>query len=130
MHPDLEKIKAAAEGLLFISESDFPFEVVEINGSKTSLENNLKTLSGKEENTLITNQALDDFFRSSTTFYSTDTEVQKQNVQRFLHLKNVLNETLAQVQVFRLGSVQIDVFIIGELKDGTLAGLKTKLIET
>ncbi|MER3464489.1 MAG: nuclease [Chitinophagaceae bacterium] len=126
MHPELEKIKAAAHGLLFMSESDYPFEIVQLNGN--SVEDELKKMSDKEGP--ITKQNLDDFFRSSTTAYATDGEEQKQNVQRFTNLKKVLSETLNDAQVYRIGSVQIDAFIIGQLSNGSFGGLKTKLVET
>jgi hypothetical protein len=129
MHPELEKIKAAADGLLFMSESDYPFELIELSNN-SSIESQLLQLSGKDASTAIEKQTLEYFFRNSVTSYPTDDAVQKQTIQRFQNLKNIIEQTLKDIEVYRIGSVQIDAFIIGQLSDGTYGGLKTKLIET
>jgi hypothetical protein len=43
---------------------------------------------------------------------------------------SVLKQNLWQWQVYRVGSVEIDVYIIGVIPDGEWAGLYTKLVET
>jgi hypothetical protein len=34
------------------------------------------------------------------------------------------------LQVYRLGKIEIDVYVVGETPTGNLAGLSTKVIET
>jgi hypothetical protein len=41
-----------------------------------------------------------------------------------------LKENLSDIHVYRVGSIQIDAYIIGKLKSGKYAGLKTRLVET
>jgi hypothetical protein len=43
---------------------------------------------------------------------------------------SVLKQELAGLKVYRVGSVQVDAYIIGKTADGKLGGLKTVLIET
>jgi hypothetical protein len=45
-------------------------------------------------------------------------------------LQELLKQKLKDVQVYRIGSIQIDVFIIGQMKDGGYGGLRTKVVET
>ena len=40
-----------------------------------------------------------------------------------------LQENITDIQVFRVGRVEIEVYIIGKTKD-TWAGLKTRLVES
>ena len=56
-------------------------------------------------------------------------EFQRKNVPRFQSLINCINTNLNNVKVFRVGTINIDVYIIGSVENG-LAGFKTKLIET
>jgi hypothetical protein len=127
MDQPIQQIKKASEGLLFISETDHPFEIVELKDGN-NIEGMLLQLTGKAPP--IETQTLDHFFRNHVKSYETDTEEQKQNIQRFIQLKNVLNEHLSNIKVYRIGEVQVDAFIIGQLKNGKYAGLRTKLVET
>jgi len=49
-------------------------------------------------------------------------------MQRFRDLKEAI-ATLENVQVFKVGTVEIDVYIVGAI-DSDLVGLKTTVIET
>jgi hypothetical protein len=51
-------------------------------------------------------------------------------VQRFQNLVSVLKQNLSQLQVYRVGNIEIDVYIVGVTDGGGLAGLSTKLVET
>lgn len=130
MKQELEKIRVASEGLLFMSESDYPFEVVELDTKNASVEDAIRRLSGKEAGTPIENQAPDYFFRNHVVTYPGEPESRAQTAQRFIQLKELLNTTLTNLQVYRIGSIQVDAFIIGQLPDGSYAGLRTKQVET
>jgi hypothetical protein len=129
MNQPIQEIKKASEGLLFISETDHPFEIVELKEGN-NIEEMLLQLTGKAPGPPIETQTLDHFFRNHIKSYETDTDEQKQNIRRFIQLKNVLNEHLSNIKVYRIGEVQVDAFIIGQLKNGKYAGLRTKLVET
>jgi hypothetical protein len=45
-------------------------------------------------------------------------------------LQQVLEEELTDICVYRIGSIQIDAFILEKLKNGNYGGLHTKAIET
>ena len=125
---ELEKIKAAAEGLLFMSESDHPLEIITIN-PQHEVEKEIKTLSGKDDSQ-IEIQTVDHFFRNHIRTYPDEPAEQTVRAKRFVNLVDTLKKNLDDVKVYRIGSVQVDAFIIGKLKDGSYAGLRTKLIET
>jgi len=73
--------------------------------------------------------AVDGFFAIATQEEDWHEEEQE-TVQRFQNLVSVLKQNLSQLQVFRVGSIEIDVYIVGVTGGGGLAGLSTKLVET
>lgn len=113
-----------------MSESDHPLQVVQLDHPSTSLEGSLLEFSGKETGSSIDKQELDYFFRNVARIDPMATPAQQETARRFQHLVKVLREELTDIQVYRIGEVDIDAFIIGRLPDGTYAGLRTKLIET
>jgi hypothetical protein len=130
MRPDLQNIQDAAEGLLFMSESDHSLQVVRLDPPSASLEETLLQFSDKEPGSPIEKQELDYFFRNATRIDPMATRLQQQTAHQFQHLVKVLREELSDIQVYRVGEVDVDAFIIGKLRDGVYAGLRTKLIET
>ena len=128
MHKDLQEIADAAEGLVFMSESDHPFEVVQLKSKK--VEKEIKQLAQKSADTTMETQTVDYFFRNMVKTYPGYSADQQETAERFLKLRELLKQKLKQVQVYRLGSIQVDAFIIGKLQDGSYGGLRTKLIET
>ncbi len=49
---------------------------------------------------------------------------------KFKRLKQLLIENLNELHVYRVGRVAIDIFVVGRDREGNLAGIKTKAIET
>ncbi len=129
MNSDLQQIQGAAQGLFFLSESDHPFEIVQLK-QQGSIENELSGLANKPAGTDIEKITLDYFLHNMTEINPDATSEQHDIAQRFNRLQDILKEKLSDIQVYRVGSIQIDAFIIGRLNDGTYAGLRTKLIET
>lgn len=128
MNAQLDLIQKAADGLLFMSESDHPFEIVQFTLDASTVEQQLQVIAQKELR--VEQQSLEYFFRNAIKEYPDANEPQKQTARRFKALQELLKSELKGVQVYRIGEIQIDAFIIGQLKDGTYGGLRTKLIET
>jgi hypothetical protein len=42
----------------------------------------------------------------------------------------VLKDNLADLQVFKIGGAESDVYVLGKTGQGDLAGIKTKVVET
>ena len=128
MHKDLQEIAEASLGLLFISESDHPFEIIQLKSNQ--VEKEIRQLVQKPADTPMEIQTVDYFFRNMVKTYPGVAEEQQGKAQDFLKLREVLKLKLKEVKVYRTGSIQIDAFIIGQLHDGSYGGLRTKLIET
>ncbi len=124
----------AADGLLYPSESDYPFEYVEWDGAmgdKEQLsEGDILQLVNKPAGTLVKLISLNDFFANVTQIQDWYEEEEKANVKRFIQLKETLQEHLSDIQVFKVGQIEIDTYIIGKILNSKWAGLSTVLIET
>jgi GTPase len=74
--------------------------------------------------------SVDDFFASSTKEKDWHDQEERETVKRFHNKVSVLKQNLSQLQVFRVGSIDIDAYIVGVTDGGELAGVSTKLVET
>ncbi|MBE9053418.1 nuclease A inhibitor family protein [Nostocales cyanobacterium LEGE 11386] len=127
-----EKLKQASDGLLMMSESEYPFEVfLWSNQAQEPLTNQkLLQLTGHPPETLVEEVDLDYFFRNCAEEKEWHDEIQKQDVQKFQTLVTTLKDNLTDIKVYRLGTIEIDVYIVGKTLSGDLAGFFTKVIET
>ncbi|MEG4058903.1 MULTISPECIES: nuclease A inhibitor family protein [unclassified Microcoleus] len=51
-------------------------------------------------------------------------------MKRFQNLVRVLKQNLSNIQVYQVGNVSIDAYIVGVTDGCDWAGLSTKLVET
>ena len=132
--PILQLLDNAASGLLFISESDaplLPFFWPSDNPHLTPqhFAQMLAQLNRNDQNANIETVTLQHFFRNATQEEEWHDAEEAARAQQFRALVKTLEDTLQNVQVFRVGEIAIDVFIIGETEGG-FAGLQTKVVET
>jgi coproporphyrinogen III oxidase-like Fe-S oxidoreductase len=57
-------------------------------------------------------------------------EEERETAKRLQNLVSILKQNLSQQQVYRVGSTDIDTYIVGGTPSGGLAGLSTKRVET
>ncbi|MEA5490302.1 MULTISPECIES: nuclease A inhibitor family protein [Pseudanabaena] len=122
-----DRLSQLAEGLLFPSESDYPLEPFTWESATISPETIL-TRSQKPADTAIESITLEDFFAPVVTDEDWFEDEDRAITQRFRDLQAAI-ATLENVQVFRLGKIEIDVYIVGAI-GADVVGLKTTVIET
>ena len=132
MNATLDKLKKASVGLLFMSESDYPFETVAFSPENLPVLSESKLLDALNltAGTKVEKQELTYFFRNMTRDLPEYTAEEKARVIKFQELLNLLQQELKEAAVYRLGERQIDAYILGKLPDGSIGGLKTRQIET
>ena len=74
--------------------------------------------------------AVDGFFAIATQEEDWHDEEERETAKRFQNLVRILKQNLSQLQVYRVGSIEIDVYIIGMTPGGDWAGLSTQVVET
>lgn len=127
-----ERLEAAAEGLLFISESESPFEFEELPGDAPAelTPDSVRAALGEPDGTPVAELALDRFLAGHIEEADPADPVAQENVARFQALKQALTESLADVRVFRVGDVQVRYHALGRTPDGRIAGLAASALET
>ena len=55
---------------------------------------------------------------------------EKKSAQKFSELKELLEESLKDLKVFRIGEIELNIYVVGIDSENTLMGIKTKSVET
>lgn len=111
----LEELKNASTGLLVMSESDYPFELIQWSGETAITPEYLCGLSDRPAGTRIE---------------ETDTKRFLGEHERFRKLQAVIEGNLADVKVYKVGTINIPVYIVGRSLEGNWLGVSTRLIQT
>jgi hypothetical protein len=125
------KLTKASSGLLMPSESDFPFTpFIWTNAAKRNLTTaQLLEFTGHAPGTAVDVVGLDHFFRNVAYRQPWHDRQQAMNVRKFERLMRALERNLTDIHVYRIGTIQIDAYIVGSC-GRDLAGLSTVLVET
>ena len=124
------QLKQASKGLFFLSETDAPFEVIHWSAQGELTPAKLLQLTNHPPDAPLKMLAVDDFFAIATQEEDWHDEEEGETVKLFQNLVSVLKQNLSQLQVFRVGSINIDVYIVGVTPSSDWTGLSTKLVET
>jgi hypothetical protein len=118
-------LKAAVAGLLWMSESDYPFDVMEwpadalgnslSTGDSLSAESLLQ-LTGHDAANPVETLEVRDFFADAIAEQDWHEAPEKKTVQRFRDLLTWLESYLTHLKVYRVGAIEIDVYIVGQIK--------------
>ncbi|WP_048922065.1 nuclease A inhibitor family protein [Rufibacter radiotolerans] len=124
----LPELAQAAQGLLFISESEAPLEPFTLPAG-TPAETEASFLEAMGHTGQPVKQVeLPYFFRNMVR--PSEDPAEQATAARYQALQTWLQTNLQDVKVYRVGQIEIQAYIIGKAPDGTWLGLKTTLIET
>jgi hypothetical protein len=111
----LEELKNASIGLLVMSESDYPFELIQWAGETLITSEYLCKISERPVGTQIEETDLNGFLGQN---------------ERFRKLQAVIESNLSDVRVYKVGAIDIPVYIVGRSPEGQWLGVSTRLIQT
>lgn len=124
-------LAAATEGLLFTSESDFPYDVVRAPGQGAPTPAKVLAIAGVSPGSHVETRSFAQQFAFHGRPVDPDMdELEREYVQRHRHLRRILEGNLTGTLVVRVGEISIRVFLVGETACGELAGVATTSIET
>ncbi len=124
----IDRLKQATADLVWTSESDYPFEVITWSkGTELTPSALFKDLTTDKS---IETIALKDFFAPALETENWYGAEELASVDRYQKLVSTIEANLSEVQVFRVGEVEIEVYIVGKTAAGDLVGLKTQAVET
>lgn len=126
----ISKLKKLSDGLLYMSESEYPFEVMQCDLDKDILtKRGFLKLLGKPQDAEIESLSLEQFFKPITEIQDWYEEQDITVATKFQKLLDVIKQ-FRNVKVYRIGKIEIDIHILGIAPDGKIVGLSTKAIET
>jgi len=126
----LTELAQATDGLLFMSESDYPFEPVRWSTQTELTPEAVRRLTGQDERAPIETQSVNDLFHAAAAEAAWKNAQQLALARRYQALIGWLQDNLTAVRVYRIGRIQIDVYIVGRSAAGSWLGLQTRVIET
>lgn len=126
----LSELEQVSGGLMFVSESDSPFETVRWEGVAEVSAPYLRGLSGQSEETLVQTETVEDFFRAAASEADWKGAAELATARKYQTLIRVLEENLEDVRVYRVGEINIKVYIVGRSAAGNWLGLSTRVVET
>jgi hypothetical protein len=126
----IEELKRMIDGLLFMSEADYPFEIVYREGQREMSPEYLRELSGQSGDAPVEVRSVDDFFRVAVSEPAWKGETELAVAKRYQALLRLLKENLDELKAYRVGEINIRVYIIGRAKTGNWLGVSTRVVET
>ncbi|MEA5401398.1 nuclease A inhibitor family protein [Arcicella sp. DC2W] len=127
-----EQILPLIDDLRYPSESDEAVEYFEMEytTAESISVQEFKLFNGIEPDKEVEAITLEDFFEPLTRVEDWFGEEEKKYVENALKLQALLTEKLTDIQVLKIGAVEIDVFLFGIYEENKWIGVKTILIET
>jgi hypothetical protein len=124
----IDRLKQATTDLLWSSESDYPFELVTWDRNTDLTPAAL--LSDLTADDRVESISLSDLFSPVITVEEWYENEELAIVDRYQVLLQTIESNLSDIQVFRVGEIEIAIYIVGKTSTGDLIGLKTLAIET
>jgi hypothetical protein len=111
-----------------MSETDAPLEPLRIADELTP--ERLRRLSDVTDDTPVEAQDFDDFFRPAVYEPAWKSAHEIATARRFQRLVELLRANLDDLRVFRVGRINMEVYVLGRAARGNWLGLRTRVVET
>lgn len=125
-----QTLKSLTKDLIYISETDAEIVPFVLGKAEDVTAKDLLAQLGRPAATPVETVNAEAFFARLTAVNDWFGPRERQRAKRFQELKQLLDEELTDLKVFKIGKIQIDIYIVGSDKEGRLAGVRTKAVET
>ena len=112
-----------------MSESDYPFEVFNWGAVEPTHEF-LRGLTSEASDAPVETRTGADFFRVATSEADWKNAEQLETAHKFQKLLRLLEQNLNDLKVFRVGSINLPVYVVGRGASGNWLGVSTRVVET
>jgi len=127
----LSGLAEAAEGLLFMSEADHPLEPFRLETPEGEpSRQRLRELAGAPAGARVEVTTPEQFFAVAAGEQAWKGEAELSTARRFQRLLRVLKAELTDLRVYRVGEINIPVYVLGKSPSGNWLGLSTRVVET
>lgn len=124
------ELREAAAGLLFMSETDDPLEVFVWEGGAAITHEFLRRAAGKGADAPVEEASAAEVFRAAASEPEWKGEAELGTARRFQSLLRLLTENLTGLTAYRVGAVDITIYVVGRSAEGNWLGLSTRAVET
>jgi len=127
----LAEIGKAARGLFRMSESDYAVEPFRLGGAQDAPDPaTLRRAAGAPETADVQTRLAEDFFRPEAFTEESRGTFGLASAGRVLELSRALMGNLSDVKLYRVGDVNISVYVLGRSAGGSWLGVSTRVVET
>jgi len=128
----LQKLQELTQGLYFLSESDYPLEVVHLDNVEAGgiSDADVAQFVGQPTDVKVETVDLAYFLRNMTRTEPEADEAESKIAERYQALQAFMEQHLSDVKVYRIGRREITALALGTMPEGGRCGFKTILIET
>lgn len=124
-----EQIEKATAGLYYVSETDA--EIRLFVGGKSATVSKAEILAQTENaDTPVEERNFAEFFERLTKTEDWFGEEETETARKFVELKRVLENNIRDLKVFKIGKIQLDVYVVGLDAEDRLIGVQMKAVET
>ena len=126
------RIKRATSGLVYQSETDAPVKPFRLEGftGESLTPDALRECLGREASTPVAAVAFDDFFADLVADQDWYGDEERDMAKRYRRLVRVLERSLEDLKVYKVGEREVDVYVLGRTPGGEYVGVTTKAVET
>ena len=125
-------LKPAVDGLLWMSESDYPIHPICF--SKSTLWPFTKTQMAKQlsEPSSVPSSVrpIAQLFNWVSAALNDSDPVERARAERFKALRSLLEDNLRSVRAYTFGEIDKDLIVLGETKEKQICGIVTRVVET
>jgi hypothetical protein len=123
-------VEEAADGLVYTSESDRPFEWFELPRTDWPLAaEDFARAMGAAPGTRLEERDLDEFFKRHIETSDPYDQRAQEVRPRYEAFRELLRRGLRDVRVYRVGNIEVACYIVGGTDDGVV-GVRTVAVET
>lgn len=126
------EVTTLLKNLWYPSESEEPVEWISFQSSVLPplTVSDLEFYQGLPPKVHVEEIAVESFWGPVATVEEWYEEDERVQVMKFVELRLLLETNLKNLQAFRAGQIEIDLYLLGQISEKEWGGLKTKLIET
>ena len=125
-----EYIKNAAKDLYYVSETDAEITPFVGRISQTVTPEEMLKQTDNAANSVVEQINFSDFFSRLTKIQDWFGDEEKATAHKFVCLREVLENNLRELKVFKIGKIRLDIYVVGLDENDKLLGIKTKAVET
>lgn len=125
-----EKLSESVKDLWYMSETDAEINVFIGEKADSVTKEVIAEQAQIPFGTNVEEKNFADFFKNLTRIEDWYGDEEKETAQKFSTVEKLLKESLKDLKVFKVGQIEIDIYVVGLDSQNILSGIKTKAVET